>query len=1524
MRFSRKRILSVLFAVCLLFPAVPAPAFADGASGPPESGGLAQTFSEAEESGACAPDELLVVFNENIGEPAAENAIEATDGEILDIAKLPGDDALAALVEPPRELTLGEAAAEIARNPSVAFVQPNYLYELADGEAILPAAFVSDDPQMQTAARRRHLENIDAAGAWAELAAAGPKPRVRVAVLDNNVYRAHEDLAANINEALAKDFGGGVADPAKNTGYGMHGTHVAGIIGAAANNGKGVAGVASGAAGGIVEIIPINVFSGESASSYALANAIGYAAGEGGAKVINMSLGFVADPNYDPYLRNAVSNAVSSGVTVVCAAGNVTPGLTPPFPVLPSDFDGVIGVVNLAADGSRHKLSNYGGARDISAPGTDIYSTSTSAAGGSEYIGLTGTSMASPVVAGVAAMMLYVNGNLSPAEVENILESTAVPLADATATGGMVNAAAAVRAVRTGLMPSGTVTVTGASGAGGAPRFNDALAADANVTSPNPGALSYQWKRDGAAIDGATGPSHTVVVADIGHSLSVTVTAQNCMGGLTSDATPAVQKAAAPAVSWPTAQDITYGQPLSASSLGGGSADLGGFAWTDPAFVPEAGSHPSVSVTFTPSADTLSKYEMSAHTGNVSLTVNKAPAPRGVNRTFYVKAEVSAQSYDFDLSALLPSVIDPTTADVSYALGDVTDTPGVLNAPPVAPVSGHNLPLSVNSGVTDLAAATVPVTIQSRNYADFVSVLTVKASVKDVIEITGLTAEGTYVHDGEPKPGYTGTHGFSGGTPSNFVLTAHYTGTPNGAAANGYDGDAAPTAAGIYGVHLELLDDDYYAEWTGNFTIEKAVPQYAPPAGLSAEYGKTLAEVALPEGFAWKTPETPVGDVAASRGFDAVFTPSDTNNYKTADATLPVAVTKKPLTVAGLTAVSRAYDGTKSVALMGGRLGGIVAGDEGRVGFTLGDATLSDKAPGAGKPVSVAVALTGERAPNYTVALSSPVAADIAKKPIAAGDLVIAAPDKAYDGTDTASLRAEFVSGTVVAGEDLRVVLTGRYADANAGTGKPVTVTAWRLEGNDAANYVLDGPLPSGIAGSISSAGGGGFGGGGGGGGGGGTASEDRAKEEPAKETPAKTGGAEAAAPVATVAVESRPTLDADTGRAVAKIETEAVIKAAETAAKAAAEAAAAGRTNASAEVRLVAKSEAANGAPLSVRSAEIDIPAEAVRAVAAAKNLVLTAESDLSTITLDSAALTGVAAAAKDGDTVRITAETVERTGTDDARLLEKAGNNAVIELTVSVGGSPVRDFAGSVTVSLPCEPGADLRAEDLDLLTVYFLDEEGGIREMRGARYDARTGRITFVTEHFSKFFVSEWINPFADIAKGDWFYKNARFAYSNGLMDGVAENAFAPLSNLTRAMFVTMLHRSEGGPAAASAAPFSDVQSGQWYAEAAAWARANGVVSGYGDGRFGADDPVTREQIAAMLYNLALRNDPGLAKPAALTGYADASEISPWATEAAAWANARGLLTGRASGILAPKETATRAEAAALLQRFAESAD
>ena len=174
-----------------------------------------------------------------------------------------------------------------------------------------------------------------------------------------------------------------------------------------------------------------------------------------------------------------------------------------------------------------------------------------------------------------------------------------------------------------------------------------------------------------------------------------------------------------------------------------------------------------------------------------------------------------------------------------------------------------------------------------------------------------------------------------------------------------------------------------------------------------------------------------------------------------------------------------------------------------------------------------------------------------------------------------------------------------------------------------------------------------------------------------------------------------------------------------------------------------------------------------------------------------------------------------------------------------------------------------------------------------------------------------------PFVDVQPDDWYIDVVKYALENGLMTGVSETEFAPDLATTRGMVASVLYRLEGGPEAEDAG-FSDVSADAWYADAVNWAASVGVVAGYGDA-FGANDVITREQLAAILCNYAAYKGEDVSSGAALDGYSDAASVSDWAGESVEWAVAEGLLSGVTNDELAPQGSATRAQVATMLQRF-----
>lgn len=348
------------------------------------------------------------------------------------------------------------------KNPDVAYVQPNYLYET---DTAASASNQINDPKYDA---QWSIKKIDADDAWNFIKKKFPdNKKVKVAVLDMGANLDHEDLQKALikkNCVSVKTFKPGAAHPnigndalvpyTKPLQY--HGTLVSGVIAATSNNGKGVAGMTNN----LAELMVLNVFryrdgpedNRRLATSEDIARCINYAA-DHGAKVINMSIGNSIgsqSATNDKLLEKTIERVTKEkNVTVICSAGNSKSSTKPWYP---SDFPSTISVIatdnySSAFAKCKSSFSNYGRKKTLSAPGRDIYTTKWNR-DNRTYGKVSGTSVAAPIVSSVAAMMYYVNPDISADEVRKILCDTATDLYtkgwDIYTGYGNVNAYAAV------------------------------------------------------------------------------------------------------------------------------------------------------------------------------------------------------------------------------------------------------------------------------------------------------------------------------------------------------------------------------------------------------------------------------------------------------------------------------------------------------------------------------------------------------------------------------------------------------------------------------------------------------------------------------------------------------------------------------------------------------------------------------------------------------------------------------------------------------------------------------------------------------------------------------------------------------------------------------------------------------------------------------------------------------------------------------------------------------------------------
>ena len=273
---------------------------------------------------------------------------------------------------------------------------------------------------------------------------------------------------------------------------------------------------------------------------------------------------------------------------------------------------------------------------------------------------------------------------------------------------------------------------------------------------------------------------------------------------------------------------------------------------------------------------------------------------------------------------------------------------------------------------------------------------------------------------------------------------------------------------------------------------------------------------------------------------------------------------------------------------------------------------------------------------------------------------------------------------------------------------------------------------------------------------------------------------------------------------------------------------------------------------------------------------------------------------------------------------------NAAALEAYFVSNGTRIHDFkGGSVELIIPYRAGGAIRA--------WFLKEDG-TREPVSARYDKENAQL--ILHHFSHYVIEELdssaaytvcakddscpLGAFGDLTAAAWYHDGVHYCLENGLMRGVSGGKFLPDGSTTRAQLVTILWRLEGSPETTGAVSFGDTAGGAWYTEAVRWAAGCGVVKGYDNGRFGPDDAVTREQMAAILYRYAQHKgyDVSAGNDTNILSFDDAFAVSEYAIPAMQWACGSGMVRGIAQKggmLLAPRDTTTRAQTATLLMRF-----
>lgn len=305
------------------------------------------------------------------------------------------------------------------------------------------------------------------------------------------------------------------------------------------------------------------------------------------------------------------------------------------------------------------------------------------------------------------------------------------------------------------------------------------------------------------------------------------------------------------------------------------------------------------------------------------------------------------------------------------------------------------------------------------------------------------------------------------------------------------------------------------------------------------------------------------------------------------------------------------------------------------------------------------------------------------------------------------------------------------------------------------------------------------------------------------------------------------------------------------------------------------------------VSKTEVTVPAAALTDLAGKTDAVLTVKTPVAQVTLPNEALSGLA---KDGGEVTVTAEKTD----------------SGYQLTVTANGQNVSSVSGGVTMTVPhddCAPG-----------TVAVLVKEDGTREIIRKSL-AGEDSVTVPLDGSAQVELVDNSKSFQDVTGSSWEKDAVDFVSSHELFNGTSTDTFSPDTAMTRGMVAQVLHNLEGNPAQSVSGVFTDVDGNIWYAQAVSWAADQGIVSGYGDGQFGAGDSVSRQDLAVILFRYS--GSPETQEKT--LDFTDAGAVSDYAKQALTWAVEEGILNGKGGGVLDPKGQATRAQVAQMLLNY-----
>jgi len=334
------------------------------------------------------------------------------------------------------------------------------------------------------------------------------------------------------------------------------------------------------------------------------------------------------------------------------------------------------------------------------------------------------------------------------------------------------------------------------------------------------------------------------------------------------------------------------------------------------------------------------------------------------------------------------------------------------------------------------------------------------------------------------------------------------------------------------------------------------------------------------------------------------------------------------------------------------------------------------------------------------------------------------------------------------------------------------------------------------------------------------------------------------------------------------------------------------------------------------VKQVQVTLTADTLKALVNQKNITASLKTDLGTIVLPPAALQELNANSSQPIVISIKAS--EQVPADGAGQI---GQRPVVDITITQGSQQITSLGGrQIRAGISY---AAQNTENQNQLLAYYINDKGKSKPVKLSRFDGESNQMLFGTVHLSLYAVGYNNVTFADIEK-HWAQKNIEFLAAREIIKGKAANVFDPDGQVTRAEFVTMLANSMDGitVAGAASAGFDDVAAAAWFADFVNWAVAKGIVSGYGDGKFGPNDLITREQMAVMAdkFLQAMQADLNVVKDA--SQFTDQDKINSWAAASVSKMQQAGIINGRTDGSFAPQGTSTRAEAATVIKGYIEA--